>query len=98
MQQVPSLIIRIGKLYELCTSYLNMIFGRLKFSNKFDLLVRKRIIYNVKHRYAIHFEFGGKFVTSPIKVELEAKASISFTIRKNLLYSVVSFRHLLPLS
>ena len=42
-----------------------------------------RIIYNVKHRYAIRLKFGGNFLTSPTKLELEAKASIA--IEENLL-------------
>ena len=50
-----------------------------------DLLIQIRIIYNVKHRYAIRFKFGDKFLASPTKLVLKEKASISSTIKENLL-------------
>ena len=50
-----------------------------------DLSIRMRVTYNVKHRYAIHLKFGGKFWTSLTKLVLEAKASICSTIKENLL-------------
>ena len=50
-----------------------------------DLSIRMRVMHNVKHRYAIHFKFGDKFLTSLTKLVLEAKASISTTTKENLL-------------
>ena len=44
-----------------------------------------RIIYNVEHLYVIRSKFGDKFLSSLTKLVLEAKASICFTIKKNLL-------------
>ena len=42
-------------------------------------------MYNVKHCYAIRFEFGDDLLTSLTKLVLEAKASICSTIKENLL-------------
>ena len=53
-----------------------------------DLSIRMRVIYNVKHRYAIRLKFGGKFLTFLTKLVLEAKTSICSTIRK--IYFIVS--------
>ena len=50
-----------------------------------DLPIRMRIIYNVKHCYAIRLKFEEKFLTSLTKLVLEAKASICSTIKENLL-------------
>ena len=50
-----------------------------------DLPIRMRVIYNVKHRYAICLKFGGKFLTSLTKLGLETKASICSKIKKNIL-------------
>ena len=50
-----------------------------------DLSIRIRVTYNLKHRYAIRFKFGGKFLTSLNKLVLEEKASIYSTIKENLL-------------
>ena len=44
-----------------------------------------KIIYNVKHRCAIPWKFGGKFLTSQTKLVLEAKTSIGSTIKESLL-------------
>ena len=44
-----------------------------------------RVIYNVKHRYAICLKFGDKFLIPLTKLVLEAKASICSTIKENLL-------------
>ena len=44
-----------------------------------------RVMYNVKHRYAIRLKFGDKFLTSLTSLVLEAKASICSTIKENLL-------------
>ena len=56
------------------------------------------MIHNVKHRCPIRLKFGDKFLTSAIKLVLEAKASICSSINENLLLFVASVRHLLPLS
>ena len=50
-----------------------------------DLSIQINISYNAKHRYAIRLKFGDKFLTSLIKLVLEAKASICSTIKENLL-------------
>ena len=44
-----------------------------------------RVIYNVKHCYAIRLNFGYKLLTPLIKLVLEAKAKICSTIKENLL-------------
>ena len=38
------------------------------------------VTYNAKHRYAIRWEFGDKFVISLTKLVFEAKASICSTV------------------
>ena len=40
-----------------------------------------RIIYNVRHRYAICLKFGGKLLTFLTKLVLEGKVSICSTIK-----------------
>ena len=42
-----------------------------------------RVIYNVKHRYAIRLKFGDKFLISLTKLVPEAKTSICSTIKKS---------------
>ena len=49
-----------------------------------DLPILMRIIYKVKHRYAIRLIFGDKALTSFTKLVLEAKASICPIIQENL--------------
>ena len=44
-----------------------------------------RIIYKIRYRYAIRLKFGDKFLTFLAKLVLEGKASISSTIKENLL-------------
>ena len=56
-----------------------------------------RIVYNVKHRYAIRLKFGEKLLTSRTKLVLEAKASICSTIKENLLLYCRKFWHFLLL-
>ena len=43
------------------------------------------VMYYVKQLYAIRLKFGGKFLTSLIKLVLEAKAHICSTIKENLI-------------
>ena len=60
-----------------------------------DLLIRIRVIYNnVKHPYVIDLKFGDKLNFSN-QVMLEAKATICYAIKENLL---LSCRKLLLLS
>ena len=44
-----------------------------------------RTIYNVKHSYVIRLKFEDKFLTSLIKLMLEAESSICSTIKKKML-------------
>ena len=57
----------------------------LKFYDKMDLSIRMRIIYNVRHRYAIRLKFRDKFSTFLTKLVLEVKVSICSTNKENLL-------------
>ena len=42
-------------------------------------------MYAIRHCYAIRLKFGDKLLTSPMKLVLEAKASICSRIKENLL-------------
>ena len=55
------------------------------FYDKIDFPIRTRVIYNLKHRYAIRSKFGNKFLTSLFKLVLEVKGSMYSTIQENLL-------------
>ena len=50
-----------------------------------DLSIRMSTVYIVKYRYTIRLKFRDKFLTSLIKLVLQAKASICSTIKKKLL-------------
>ena len=50
-----------------------------------DLSIRMTVIYNVKHRYAIHLKSGDKFLTALTKLVPYAKVRIYSTIKENLL-------------
>ena len=50
-----------------------------------DLSIRMRIIYDVRHCYAIQLKFGDKFLTFLAKLVLEGKASVCSKIKENLL-------------
>ena len=50
-----------------------------------DLLIRMKIIYNVKHRNAVRLKFGYTFLSSLTKLVLETEVSICSTIKENLL-------------
>ena len=50
-----------------------------------------KIIYNVKHRYAIRMKFEDKILTFLTKLVLEAKASICSKIKENLLLNCRKF-------
>ena len=56
----------------------------LKSYDKMDLSIRIKIIYKLKHHYAILLKFGHNFFTSLTKFVLEAKASICSEIKENL--------------
>ena len=50
-----------------------------------NLFIRMRIIYNVRHPYAMPLKFEDKFLTFPIKLALGVKASICSIIKDNLI-------------
>ena len=56
-----------------------------------DLSIRMRIIYNVKHHYAVHLKLGDKFLTSLTKLVFQVKSSICSTIIGNLLLYCLKF-------
>ena len=58
-----------------------------------DLSIQMKVIYNVKHRYAIRLKFRDKCLTFPTKLVLEGKASICSTIKQISVYIAVSLRH-----
>ena len=60
----------------------------LKFWDKMDWTVQMRIIYYVKHRWAIRLKIGNKFLTDLTKLVIRAKSNIYPTLKENLfLYS-----------
>ena len=50
-----------------------------------DLSIRPKNIYFIKHRYAIYLKFGDILLTSLTNLMMEAKASICYAIKENLL-------------
>ena len=56
-----------------------------------DVYIRVRVIYNVKHHYAIRLKFGGKFLFFLTKLMLEVKSRTCSTIKENLLLYCRSF-------
>ena len=50
-----------------------------------DLPIRMKNIYNVKYHYAIRLKFKDKSLASLPKLVLEAKASICFATKENIL-------------
>ena len=67
----------------------------LKLYNKMDLSIRLRIIYNVKQRHENLLNFTYMFLTSLMKLALEANASVLSTIKKFFICIVVNFWHFL---
>ena len=68
-----------------------MLFGHdlspnlLKCYDKMEFSIRIRVIYNVRHGYAIHLKLGDKFLTFLTKQVIAGKTSICSTIKENLL-------------
>ena len=70
---MTGLFIRSGKIYQLYTSYLSIIWWNcLEFIDKMDLTIEMGIFNNVRHRHAICFKFGNRFFTSLSMLGLEA--------------------------
>ena len=63
-----------------------------------DLTIQMYIFSNVKHRHAICLKFGGRVSISLAILGCQAKVSICFAIKENLIFCCRKFRHLLPLS
>ena len=57
----------------------------LKCYDKMEFSIRIRVIYNVRHGYAIHLKLGDKFLTFLTKQVIAGKTSICSTIKENLL-------------
>ena len=55
-----------------------------------DLLIQMRVMYYVKHCYAIRFKFGDQSLTSLTQIVHKAKASIYFIIKKIYFHIFVS--------
>ena len=49
-----------------------------------DLSLQIKIIYNVKHLHVIRLKFGDQCLTFLSKLVLEGKASISSTVKENI--------------
>ena len=80
---MPGLVIRGGKLHQLYTSYLSIIFCGKVFSDKMDLTIQMRTFNS-----EIYLKFWDTFFTSLTMLGYEAKASICSAIKENLiLYS-----------
>ena len=69
----------------------NVWWNCLKFSDKRDLSIRMRAFNNSKHRHVICLNFRDLFFNSLTKLAREAKASISSTIKENLLLYCCEF-------
>ena len=59
--------------------------GSVKFHVRMDMTIRVRIIYKVKHRYAIRLKFRDKFLSSLTKLVLEARLCSCSTLKEKLL-------------
>ena len=57
----------------------------LEFSDKMDLTIQMKMFKNVKCRHTICLKFGNRYFTSINMLECEAKASICYAIKENLI-------------